>query len=772
MILSRYDFTGGDFTVTIEKNGIDPRRDGLLEKIVAMYVGKSNVLSFGKKDYLSDCRTVMPFIKDGEAMIPCDFFARTLGLSREDCRATEGATDVCGVRFAPARSLCDRFGIFLHTEENGLVIYSKEDVGGLLDWVQNTRLMRNICEAFVFDDVSDDELAEMIGKRFPSNGHPRLIFTDDKINAIRRELESPTGDAVYKRLFARLIKCAEQFMGEEPSRHELRDGIRLGYVCQENSRRMLTLVLAYRLTDDERYAARAYREMLYSANFPDFNPFHLLDVGEMCLGLGLAYDWLYGYMDEAMREPIRGAIVHKGIYPINEDFDDAPRVRSWNWRGELADNWRLVITGVGVSALAVMDELSGEELHRAKRAAEQTLYDIRRALSLFAPHGAYEEGHAYWYFGMKYFCYLMASLLTCCGTDFGYTDAVGMKMTNAFLLAMNGPVSTFDYHDCDPHGSNIPPEMMFLASRLGRPEEAAPRLNVIFSEAEYDAYCIISDLYSYDPKQLCAYGMASEPIDVYLPVAEVASMRNGSSRDAMWLGFHCDDPIGGEGHDHMDSGTFVLDALGESFFFELGRDDYNLPNYLHTYCVRAEGHNVIVFNPDADYSMKWGGSAKICEHGFSPAVSYAIGDLSGAYRDGFGIKSYRRGAMLLKHCGAAAIQDEVTLTKPADAYWFAHTRAKISLSDDGKTATLTQNGKTLYARILQGDGAVFTVLPAAPFDNSPVIEGQRINADVRKLTVAMRGVNEIHLAIAFSETEDFRIEYTPTREWGRITKEL
>ena len=40
-------------------------------------------------------------------------------------------------------------------------------------------------------------------------------------------------------------------------------------------------------------------------------------------------------------------------------------------------------------------------------------------------------------------------------------------------------------------------------------------------------------------------------------------MRTGFDKNALWLGFHCDDPIGGEGHDHMDSGAFVLDAMGE-----------------------------------------------------------------------------------------------------------------------------------------------------------------------------------------------------------------
>lgn len=756
------------FTVIEERFGIAPQRDEVLSKIVALYVGKSNYISFGKRGYLSEDRRTAPFKNGNSIMIPVSFFEEATGASVTNTEAVMGDD---GSLYADLGALCASRGLWHRVEENGLIIFSKENLDGVLDWTKSTQLMRNIPESFIFDDADGEEILSLIKKRYPDCGHPRLIFTEEKLLRIKREIECPQGDRVYKALFSRLKECADRFLDEEPSRHELRDGIRLGYVCQENSRRMLTLALTYNLTGEEKYARRAYREMLYSARFPDFNPFHFLDVGEMCLGLGLSYDWLYGYMTEDERQPIREAIIEKGIYPINEDFLDLPRQRSWNWRGELADNWRFVISGVGVGALAILDEVEGEPLLKSKRAAEQTLYDIRRTLSLFAPFGAYEEGVGYWYYGMKYYCYLMASLLSAVGTDFGYVDVVGMRFTNRFLMAMNGPVSTFDYHDCDMGRSNIPPEMMFLADRLGAPEEAGPRISIILSDEKYDAYRVISDLYAYNPDTMAGIDTnGGSPLDVYLPIAEVASMRSDLGKGAMWLGFHCDDPIGGEGHDHMDSGTFVLDALGESFFFELGRDDYNLPNYLHCYRVREEGHNLLVINPDGGYSLEWGGSARIVRHGFSDASSFAIGDLSNAYRSDFGVIKYERGVALLKKTGVAVIADEAAFEKAADAYWFAHTRAEIEISEDGRRAVLTQNGKRLFARIIRGDGLCFSVMDAVPLPHSPVINGQKANEGIKKLTVEIRGKKEISLLIAFSVNEDFAVEYTPLDKWNNSTR--
>ena len=179
----------------------------------------------------------------------------------------------------------------------------------------------------------------------------------------------------------------------------------------------------------------------------------------------------------------------------------------------------------------------------------------------------------------------------------------------------------------------------------------------------------------------------------------------------------------------------------------------------------------MIFNPDTDYCMRWGGRAFICDHGFSNGISYAIGELSEAYREDIGITSYRRGAILYKDQSTAVITDEVFADKLLSAYWFAHTRAEISISENGKSATLCQNGKRLYARIIEGDGASFTVMPAIPLPHSPKIVGQKMNEKVQKLSIRIDGVYRINLAVCFSENESIDIEYTPLCNLRGIIKE-
>ena len=114
------------------------------------------------------------------------------------------------------------------------------------------------------------------------------------------------------------------------------------------------------------------------------------------------------------------------------------------------------------------------------------------------------------------------------------------------------------------------------------------------------------------------------------------------------------------------------------------------------------------------------------------------------------------------------VRDEIRLTKNATAYWFAHTRAEITVTEDGKGATLTQNGKRLFARIMCGEDAVFTIMPAVPFPTSPVIEGQKKNEGVRKLTVMMKDTEGTDLEIAFSINENFESDGCPLSGWASL----
>lgn len=769
----------------------------LMKDAVAMYLNKSNVLLHGKKAYISQNKLIAPIEKNESVMIPADYFAESIGaeysydgitakISGSDAtysvkpgkeyyktnndtkRASEKAFLKNDKIFVPINDACRVFGKYLHIESNGLIIYSDTDMEKIFDWTGNGKIMRKIEESFIYDDVSGDEILSAIKANYPNNQHPRLILTNAKFQEIRNEVYSSDGDSVYKKIFERLKNYADSFLGVSPAVYELRDGKRLLPVCRECSDRMLSCAIIYNITGEEKYAVRAYREMEAAANFKDWNPYHFLDVGEMASCMGFAYDWLYNWMDESQRELIRNAIVSKAIYPLMDDFDCKVRSRSWDWRGELADNWRFVVSGVGCSGLAFVDELSGQELINAERAITQTLIDIRESLSLFAPQGAYEEGVSYWAYSMKYLSFYIEALNSSLGNDFGYADVPGMKLTNDYIFAVNGPRKTFNYHDAGPNSNYYPPQMLFTAKYFNKTNQASKRIKKIM-EGSIGCDDSVCDMLLYDIS-LAGAQEDELPLDYYLPVSELATMRSGYEADDMYVGFHCDNPMGdGGGHDHMDVGHFVLDDMGENFFLDLGSESYNIEGYSQCYRLRAEGHNTIVLNPDADYGQKYGGTARITRHEFSEEQSFAIGDLTKAYDENDGVLRMQRGIKLDRHSSCVTVQDEVRLSEPADFWWFAHTDAETEISSDKKTAILTKNGKKLRASIVSGQGAQFSVMDAAGLPASPKVPSQSPNTGIQKLAIHIENCKNLDLSVVFTKNNApaaYDDSFIPLSKWS------
>jgi hypothetical protein len=244
---------------------------------------------------------------------------------------------------------------------------------------------------------------------------------------------------------------------------------------------------------------------------------------------------------------------------------------------------------------------------------------------------------------------------------------------------------------------------------------------------------------------------AGLPLDRYFRHAEVTAHRQAwGDPDAAFLGFKAGDNK--FNHSHLDLGSFVADANGQRWAGLPGSDNYNLPGYFSTgsqrwtyYRLRAEGNNTLVLNPDAapDQDIKAAGT--ITGFGSGKGESWAIADLSAAYARH--ARKVRRGAALIQDRKWFLIQDEVTADRPAEAWWFMHTRAAIALAPDSVSAALTLGGKRMIARILSPVAARFSALPAAPLPNSPNPAGQNPNAGWTKLAIHLAAVRDLRLTV-------------------------
>ena len=128
---------------------------------------------------------------------------------------------------------------------------------------------------------------------------------------------------------------------------------------------------------------------------------------------------------------------------------------------------------------------------------------------------------------------------------------------------------------------------------------------------------------------------AGLPLDKYWRNVEAVTLRSGwNDPQAVFVGVQARSHA--FNHEHLDIGSFVLDALGQRWAVDLGADDYNLPGYFGSqrydyYRLRAEGHNTLVIDPAAGPDQDPKAACGIRRFASDPDWAFAVADLTDAY---------------------------------------------------------------------------------------------------------------------------------------------
>ena len=171
--------------------------------------------------------------------------------------------------------------------------------------------------------------------------------------------------------------------------------------------------------------------------------------------------------------------------------------------------------------------------------------------------------------------------------------------------------------------------------------------------------------------------------------------------DAIFVGIKAGQNRNGRGHAHLDLGSFILEAGGTRWAIDLGRDDYNLPEYFGKlrftyYRTRTESHNTVLIQ---DQNQDLLAEAPIVAHRFQPDLAFVRLDLSQAYPGK--VRRFERGIALYKRTHVI-VQDEITADSPVEALWGMLTDAEISSSGQ-----LRKGDWVVSTRILKPAGARF-----------------------------------------------------------------
>lgn len=541
-------------------------------------------------------------------------------------------------------------------------------------------------------------------------GHPRLLLTDEQLAAA---VAAAQNDPLRAQLHARIVALAEAELNTAPIKHVL-IGPRLLDKSRTCIARVLTCAMAFRLTGDQRFLARAKKELFTAAAFDDWNPTHFLDEAEMSFAFAIGYDWLYAQLTPEEHATLKAALMKNSLSFAPAAYADGGPTDKRVWFVTARHNWNQVCNG-GLLAAALA--LADEEPALARLVVNGARKSLPLAMDAYQPDGAYPEGPGYWSYGTGYNVIAIAELESALGTDFDLSHAPAFDRTALYRLYVQSPAGqAFNYADGGA-GIGAQAEYTWLATRFQH-ATALAHSRALLAEAivkksrnpESDRFFALHAVWF---PVLPRADIADAPLDArFRGHAELATFRSAwHDPRAIFLGFKAG--RNDVNHAHLDLGSFVLDADGVRWAQDLGPDDYNLPAYFGAnrwtyYRLNNRSHNTLTPG-DALQSVK--AVAPIVAFASTPARGFAVADLTTAYPGA--AKRIIRGVALLDRA-SVLVQDEVTGLKPGTSVtWRLVTGAKVKL-DDARHATLAQNGRMLHAEILAPAGATFSASPARP----------------------------------------------------------
>jgi hypothetical protein len=284
--------------------------------------------------------------------------------------------------------------------------------------------------------------------------HPRIMLLKGEEAAIKKSISE---SMVWNKMHNAIIEESDKIIPLPPI-ERIQIGRRLLDKSREALRRLFYLSYAYRTTGDGKYAERAEKEMVYIAQFSDWNPTHFLDVAEMTMAMAIGYDWLYDNLTEESRTVIREAILKKGLEPSMDS-------RYNSWLGA-THNWNQVCNaGMVFGALAILEDYP----EISKQIIDRAMETIHLPMEDYEPDGAYPEGYGYWNYGTSFNVLFNSAIDKAFPGRFDYSKHPGYLMTGDFLKFMVGPGgASYNWGDAGG-GGDLSPAMFWFAQKNNDP---------------------------------------------------------------------------------------------------------------------------------------------------------------------------------------------------------------------------------------------------------------------------------------------------------------
>ncbi|MBQ4630336.1 MAG: discoidin domain-containing protein [Clostridia bacterium] len=740
-----------------------------MQNNVVLYIDAPNALIKGDSEPIDENnKKVVPYVKAGTTLVPSRFIIEALGgkvdyddKSRTAHISLNGKTiDITAENeqmivdgekvplshpaqishdrlFIPVRAMGELADKEVFWDKTGLIVLSDEKID--LNWRDNLSYLSAVCGEMVYERPVGEEILANVRKLHPEKSHPRIFMDNNGFETVKKEIET---DPTKAKWFEEIKKDAEFYYKKRVSTYGKTDGSRMSDQANQLIYIVKSCGFVYNVTGETKYADRVVEELEAILSFPDWNPHHFLDVGRYMQAVALCYDWMYDYLSEDLRIECRKSLREKAYSELMKDYLFLPRDRGFHWsEAATGDNWNTVInSGAMMSALAIGDEEDSREI--CEDVLTEAMLSIEAAFNMLAPDGSWYEGVGYWTGTASTMIYAMAALNSASGSDYGLFNVPGLKYAGHYLYEMSGSTGIFNFNYA-PQRGYASPFMVYFAERLGNDSLKKIIINHMeqYSEpGDADSILFCGDVPGDDVD-------ITLPLDSYYRGTESVSMRSTWDTDSMfYAGIHSGHNAALNGQ--LDAGTFVIDAYGNRFVYDLGTENYNLKGNFEKYRNRAEGNNCYIINPSTDFYDQL--KAAYCymeKYESNECSAYAITDLTAAYEGK--VSSAVRGMKMTNNRTSVVLQDEIKCIEPSWIHWGFHTQANVTLFEDGKSAMLEIAGNRMEVRILSEDGR-FETMKAEPLPESYQLEGQTPNTGVTKIVCNFKDATDVNLTVCFT----------------------
>ena len=586
--------------------------------------------------------------------------------------------------------------------------------------------------------------------------HPFILANDENFETVRTEARNNSFSPYTKSLYLSAISNADALLDTDiypVMEYVLDEEDSILPISREVINRMIILGYAWQISGDVKYAERAWKELESVCSYDDWCNSHFLASAEMALAVSIGYDWFFDYLNDGQK-----ALLSEKTwdYAIDSALNDN------HWFTWSKNNWNSICySGIGIACMAFAEN----NPEAAAKFLEMCYESMPIAFENFTPDGVYAEGPGYCQSGMNSIVYFIASSRNYFGSDFGMSEIPGFRELGYFPVYITTPTGMFNFGD-NKAEQCYTPVLHWYASEYDSPLLSAYQMTDAPSDFVADTSdsterngsgkedALSSLWYNRDFAQ-SDIDFSNEPLFRYLDSdagQPLVLMRSAYlDENAAFAGIK-----GGYNfinHGDLDIGTFVFDAMGERWAEELGPGSYDAPNYFFNtpaggrwknYCKRAEGQNTLVINPNATLDDQYVlAECDFSSYNETEGGGKAVLDMTDAYRMNGASKVTREFELYNNSC--LKITDKVKCIVPSEIYWFMHTKADIEITDNGKTAILTINGKQMKA-ILSGDGE-FSVMKAEALKGR--YEYDADYSDIRKLTVHLENTKEAEIIVNF-----------------------